>query len=116
MTPLGWCCRCVIRSVRFAILHRPPESPFPINPTPKVLVPFRLEAVHKFLCTTLESAGGGSAQGWCHHRRIALPGRGDPAQSVHEPIEQTLLLVVIAVAHSRAACVAPDLGSDEQEA
>src|ERR1022692_1778289 len=57
-----------------------------------------------------------SAQGWRHHWGIALGSRHDVPQPRHQPLEHALLLVVIAVVHSGATGVPPDLSRHEQEA
>ena len=51
-----------------------------------------------------------------HHWRIALHARRNPAEPIHQPLKHTLLLVMIAVAHTGPAGVPPDLGRYEQEA
>src|ERR1035437_1950565 len=57
-----------------------------------------------------------SAQGWQHHRRVACSPRRNLSQPIHQSLEHSLLLVVIAVAHPGAAGVAPDFGGHEEEA
>jgi hypothetical protein len=56
-----------------------------------------------------------SAQGWRHHWRVTLRARRNLPKPGHQPLEHALLLIVIAVAHSGAARVAPDLSRYKQE-
>src|ERR1700684_571636 len=85
-------------------------------PRRSYLAPWRLQSVHKILCTATQGpAGKVSAQGWQHHRCIAGSARLDFSQPIHQTLESSLLLVVIAIADAGAARVSPDLGSHEQK-
>src|SRR5208283_4678841 len=91
-------CR-VDKSVRCFDDPSPPESLLPPSPASKSLAPLRLRPTHEFLCMARSGpARMFSAQRWDHHWRITLAARRNPSQTVHQPLEDTLLLVVIAVA------------------
>src|SRR5450759_1223964 len=97
-------------SVRFSLVYHPPESPLPPSPASKLLASLHLRVAHKFLCTALQGSTGLISARPAPSPRIALPARSDPAQSIHQPFEHSLLLILIAIAHSSAPGVAPDLG------
>jgi len=49
------------------------------------------------------------------HRNESVHPEADCAQSVHESLEDSLLGIMVAVAHADSSRVAPDLGSQKQK-
>jgi hypothetical protein len=82
-TAIGW--------LQLCLRHCFPENLIPPNLAPKFFALLRLQPVRKFYAQRSEGRGESlSPQGWLHQRRIALPARHDPAQSIHQTLEHTL--------------------------